>query len=232
MGATRSIDRVPPEKICSGYKFGSNPMSLFSSLFTTIPPLHPSTTSHTMYQPQLPPECVLGVIHILFNEHDTDTMASLLRVNKTICAATLQFLYKDCFSLMLKYFYGRHFLEGPKLVRTLLRQVHPQNRVPDILKVAFLSPDDQTDVGSTAQPPPPPVFKYGRVLSRVDVEFDFIHPMFIYICDSSRLMNYAATNRLYEKYKDVGYIANNVNSRYKDISLLEALKVDIYHQLT
>jgi hypothetical protein len=30
---------------------------------------------HTMPQPKLPLECILGVIRLLSNDHDTDTMA-------------------------------------------------------------------------------------------------------------------------------------------------------------
>jgi len=237
MGATRSTDLSHLKKFAAGIHLGlGRPRPLISSLFTTIPPLHPSTTCHTMDQPQLPPECIMIIIRFVHNNNDKNTMANLLRVNKTICAATLPFLYKDCFSLSMRpHIYTYQMYQSPEtqqLVRTLLRQFHSQSRIPDILRLAFLSPDDQTDVGSTAQPPPPPVFNYGRFLSTVNVNFESIRSMFESICNSSPLMNYAATNRLYEKYKDLGYIGNNGYSSYKDTPLREALKVDIYHQLT
>ncbi|KAK3821510.1 MAG: hypothetical protein J3Q66DRAFT_398540 [Benniella sp.] len=190
-----------------------------------------------MHQQQLPPECILIIIRFVHNNSDTDTMASLLRVNKTICAATLTFLYRDCFGFIRRrlnrhYMYERQWLPLTLsgLVRTLLGQVHPQSRIPDILKVAFLSPDNQTDLGPTA-PPPPHLFKYWRFLSTVDVEFEVIRPMFQSICDSSPLMGYAATNRLYEKYKDVDYIANYANSESKDRWLRAVLRANIYQEL-
>ncbi|KAK3821502.1 MAG: hypothetical protein J3Q66DRAFT_152684 [Benniella sp.] len=188
-----------------------------------------------MSPPQLPLECILGVIHILFNDHHTDTMANLLRVNKTICAATLQFLYKDCFDLITRSSDAHQSLKGPQLVRTLLQQVHLQSRIPDILKVAFLSSDDQIDLESTAQPPPSPMFKYGRFISTIHVSFESIRSMFKSICNGSPLMDYAAENQLYEKYKDGGYIGNNVfgeSKESRDILLREVLMVDISQQLT
>ncbi|KAF9350081.1 hypothetical protein BGX34_001424, partial [Mortierella sp. NVP85] len=184
-----------------------------------------------MYQPQLPPECILIIIDFVHNNDDMKTMASLLCVNKTICAFTLTFLYKDCFSRLMRDSYRHLIHNAPQLVRTLLRQVHPQITIPDILKVAFLSPDKRTDLGSTA-PPPPPVFKYGRFISTIHIVFEFISFMFESICDKSPLMDYAATNQLYEKYKDAGYIGNNTYNIGEDKVLREALMSDICHQLT
>ncbi|KAK3821498.1 MAG: hypothetical protein J3Q66DRAFT_398530 [Benniella sp.] len=100
-------------------------------------------------------------------------MASLLCVNKTISAAALPFLYKDCLGLMMRRRFYVHEsrlyvdrdLKRQQLARILLRQVHPQSRIPDILKVAYLSQDDQTNLESTAGPSQPPfVFKYGHFL--------------------------------------------------------------------
>ncbi|KAF9345689.1 hypothetical protein BGX34_004547, partial [Mortierella sp. NVP85] len=183
-----------------------------------------------MPQPRLPLECILSIIRLLSNKHDTDTMASLLCVNKTICAATLPFLYGDCFNNLMHNPWQRSKKDpmvSMQMVRTLLRQVHPQSRLPDILKVACLSPDDETNLES----PPPPVFKYGRFLSMIHLNPQSIHFMLKVSIDSP-LMEYAATNQLFEKYINEGYIANDYYGGRKNGVLIEALEVDIYQRLT
>ncbi|KAK3821550.1 MAG: hypothetical protein J3Q66DRAFT_367246 [Benniella sp.] len=188
-----------------------------------------------MIRPQLPPECILIIIRLFHNDWDTDTLARLLRVNKSVCALTLPFLYKDCFTIWMHHGRSPFRDEEPsraQLVRTLLRQVHPQSRIPDLLKVAYLSQDYQTDLASMADPPPPPLFKYGEFLPIIDVYAQFNHSMFEFICNNSPLMDYVATNRLYEKYVDEGYIANNIRDECKDKVLELVLQIDIYRQLT
>jgi len=164
-------------------------------------------------------------------------MASLLCVIKTICAGTLPFLYKRGFftQMHVREHSGKcENYSRAQLIRTLLRQVLPQSRIPDILKIAFLAQDDQTSLGSTTQPPQPPspVFKCGHFIRTLHVELQFIHSMFESICKNFPLMDYAATNRLYEKYVDEGYIDNNVRDEYKAEVLEAVLAVDVYQQLT
>jgi len=183
-----------------------------------------------MSQRRLPLECILIIIRILSDENDMNTMARLLCVNKAICAATLPFLYEDCFERQI--YAGRADQFRGQLVRTLLRQVHPQSRVPDLLKVAYLSQDYQVDLVTMAEPSPPPLFKYGEFLTRIDICQLFNHPMFEFICNNSPLMDYAATNRLYEKYVNEGCIANNVRDECRNEVLESALEVDIRKQLT
>ncbi|KAF9359129.1 hypothetical protein BGX34_008538, partial [Mortierella sp. NVP85] len=96
-------------------------------------------------------------------------MARLLCVSKTFCATTLPFLYGDCFDS--SSFQRRPCDKSPtviasQMIRTLLRQAHHQDTIPDLLKVAYLSQDDQDDIGSMAEPLPPPVFK--RHIDHVD----------------------------------------------------------------
>ncbi|KAF9349985.1 hypothetical protein BGX34_001465, partial [Mortierella sp. NVP85] len=189
-----------------------------------------------MFQPQLPPECILIIIRILSDEDDMNTMARLLCVNKAICVATLPFLYKDCFVDRIHARHSKsygHF--STLLIRTLLRQVHPQNRIPDLLKVAFLSQNDQTSIGSTKEPSLPtrtiPVFKYGYFLRMIRIYY-LGHWMIEFIRNNSSLMDYAATNRLWKKYVNEGYIFNNVRDGNKDKVLEVALEMEIYQQLT
>ncbi|KAK3821563.1 MAG: hypothetical protein J3Q66DRAFT_438388 [Benniella sp.] len=190
-----------------------------------------------MVQPQLPPECILTIIRILYNENDLDTMARLLRVNKAICAATLPFLYEDCFERRIRVRFGKCLEQSnTQLIRTLLRQVHPQSRIPELLKVAFLSQDDQAGLGSTQEPSLPPTttpaFKYGYFLRMVRIYYQSARWMYGFIHNNSPLMDYAVTNRLYEKYVNEGFIANNVRDECRDKVLEKVLEMDIYRQLT
>ncbi|KAF9344799.1 hypothetical protein BGX34_005309, partial [Mortierella sp. NVP85] len=190
----------------------------------------------------LPPECILIIIRILSDEDDMNTMAHLLCVNKAICAATLPFIYKDCF---LRRMYARQQSGksdeqySTQLIRTFLRQVHPQSRIPDLLKVAFLPQDDQAGIGSTEKPSLPslpskiiPMFKYGYFLRMVHIYYEIGDWMIGFIHNNSSLMDYAATNRLYEKYVNEGLIVNNVRDECKDKVLELVLEMDIHRQLT
>ncbi|KAF9347634.1 hypothetical protein BGX34_002972, partial [Mortierella sp. NVP85] len=191
-----------------------------------------------MHQPQLPPECILIIIRILFSEEDTDTMARLLCVNKAIGAATLPFLYEDC---ILRWRSRRHNNKGyehfsTRLIRTFLRQVHPQSRIPDLLKAAFLSQDNQSGIRSTEEsslePTPTPVFKYGCFLRIVRIYYHLGDWMTRFIRNNSALMDYAAKNRLYEKYVDEEHIANNVRDECRIDVLALLLERDICQELT
>jgi hypothetical protein len=91
---------------------------------------------------------------LLSQEYDTDTMSRLLCVSRNICAATLPFLYGDCFNFNMHK--SRNYEENPfviQLMRTLLRQVHPRDRIPSLLQVAYLSQDAPDDLLS-------PVFEW------------------------------------------------------------------------
>ncbi|KAF9344017.1 hypothetical protein BGX34_006136, partial [Mortierella sp. NVP85] len=161
-------------------------------------------------------------------------MASLLCVSKSFCAATLPFLYGDCFDeSMLNR--GPHSNKDPtvttvQLIRTLLRQVHPQSRVPDLLKVAYLSQDDQTNVEPAAESPQPtPVFKYGHFLRNIRIYYVIRQEP---VHNISPLMDYATTNRLYEKFVDEGYIAEDISGEYRTRVLESVLEMVLHQQLT
>ncbi|KAK3821486.1 MAG: hypothetical protein J3Q66DRAFT_398518 [Benniella sp.] len=183
-----------------------------------------------MPRESLPLECLLNILHFLANQDpcDTDTMARLLRVSKTFCAATLPFLYGDCFKSIRKHHVdSKHDanITITQMIRTLLRQVHPQNRIPDLLRVAYLSQEDQDDHASMdKQSPSPPVFKYGRFVRRLVLHhsYDFhINPV----------MEYATIHQLFDQYVAEGVLSNNIHDDSKDKALQDALKMDIHRQL-
>jgi hypothetical protein len=102
----------------------------------------------------LPLECLLEILQVLSKKYDTDTMTRLLRVNKTFCAVTLPFLYRDCFNWDM---HGNrpHKCAGDsmlQLARTLLRQV-PQDRIPGLVQAAYLPQDHQDDLQLTGESP-------------------------------------------------------------------------------
>ncbi|KAG0202348.1 hypothetical protein BGX33_009763 [Mortierella sp. NVP41] len=89
----------------------------------------------------LPLECFQLIIRHLASEGKGYTLASLLRVNRYVCAATLPIMYEDPFRL---YFYRRlkflsvdGFAPHLMLVRVLLLSV-PENHVTELLRVAYL----------------------------------------------------------------------------------------------
>ncbi|KAK3821564.1 MAG: hypothetical protein J3Q66DRAFT_398585 [Benniella sp.] len=190
-----------------------------------------------MSQRRLPSECILNIIRLLSDEYDTDTMASLLCVNKSICAATLPFLYQDCFNDSM-HKNRPHSNKDPKIttaqmMRTLLRQVRPQSRIPDILKATYLSQDDQSNLESTAvSPQPAPVFKYRQFIRHIKVYYVHQYCMFEPVHTNSPLMDYAATNQLYERFVDEGYITSNVPDVYRNNALAMVLEMVFFQQLT
>ncbi|KAK3821487.1 MAG: hypothetical protein J3Q66DRAFT_398519 [Benniella sp.] len=179
-----------------------------------------------MPRESLPLECLFNILHFLANQYpyEADTMARLLRVSKTFCAATLPFLYRDCFKTC-----GRKHdstTATTQVMRTLLRQVHPQNRIPDLLRVAYLSQDDQDDLGSMEeQSPSPPVFKYGRFVRRL-VLYDSYN-----LFDIKLVMEYATTHQLFDQYVAEGVLSDNIHDESKDKALEDALRIDIHRQL-
>ncbi|KAF9349043.1 hypothetical protein BGX34_002096 [Mortierella sp. NVP85] len=110
-----------------------------------------------------------------------------------------------------------------QLIRTLLRQVHPQDQVPSLLRIAYLSQD-------TTVEQPTPVFKYGNFIRQMVPDQDLKRNS-IDIIRSSRVMDYAATHQLYDKYVTEGLILV-AQASTKDDDLEKALEMDIHRQLT
>jgi len=175
----------------------------------------------------LPLDCVLIILDFLSEEYDTDTMTRLLRVSRSICAAALPFLYGDCFNISMHNNRPRSkkttSVTAAQLTRTLLRQVHPQDQVPSLLRIAYLSQD-------TTVKQPTPVFKYGSFIRQMVPDQD-LRRNSIDIIRSSHVMDYAATHQLYDKYVTEGLILIAQVST-KDDDLEKALEMDIHRQLT
>ncbi|KAK3806817.1 MAG: hypothetical protein J3Q66DRAFT_445361 [Benniella sp.] len=175
---------------------------------------------------KLPLECLLEILYILSQEYDTDTMARLLCVNKTVCVATLPFLYGDCLNANMH----RRSNKGPEnsmlqLACTLLRQAHSQDQIPGLLRAAYLSHDHQDDLQLTTESP---VFKYGYFLRKLVLYESFEDAVFSTL--RGPVMSHAASHQLYEKYVAEGLFSNDENHR--DEVLECALKMDLDRQLT
>ncbi|KAF9360967.1 hypothetical protein BGX34_007381 [Mortierella sp. NVP85] len=184
-----------------------------------------------MPRPPLPLECVLTILDFLSEEYDTDTMARLLCVNRTICAAVLPFLYGDCLNITMHNHRPRFkkttSVTISQLIRTLLNQTHPQDQIPEILRVAYLS-QNQDDLQSTAEQPTP-VFKYGRFIRKMVPHGD-LRRYLLDVRRNPRVMDYATAHRLYDKYFTEGLIIDNRDYN-RDTNLVSALQIDIYRQL-
>ncbi|KAK3806810.1 MAG: hypothetical protein J3Q66DRAFT_116967 [Benniella sp.] len=180
-----------------------------------------------MSHESLPLECFLEVLRILAKEYDTDTMAQLLCVSKTFCAVTLPFLYRDCFN------WDMHGNRPHKwaidsmmqLARTLLRQVHPRDRIPGLVQAAYLSQDHKDNLQLTAKPPP--LFKYGHFIrnfvlyegfERTVIETDplYYDGSMTASFDQS-VEEYAATHRLYERYAAEGLLSDTLECQWRDL---------------
>ena len=94
----------------------------------------------------LPLECLQMVIHHLTVKSDRNSLASLLRVNKYVCSATLPVMYADPFRL--RPFSSCLFFskENPtslkkllSLIKTLLLSLPEDQVVTGLLRVAYLS---------------------------------------------------------------------------------------------
>ncbi|KAK3806818.1 MAG: hypothetical protein J3Q66DRAFT_358526, partial [Benniella sp.] len=178
-----------------------------------------------MFQKTLPPECLLKVLRILSQGYDTDTMTRLLCVNKSFCAATLPFLYRDCFNTNMH----RRSNKSPEaslaqLIRTLIRQVHPQDRIPGLLQAAYLSQGQQDDPQTITESP---LFNYGRFIRKFVLHKLFESPLFSVI--GGPAMEYAYTHQLYEEYYAEGIFSNNI--RRKELALERAVRMDLNRQL-
>ncbi|KAK3821606.1 MAG: hypothetical protein J3Q66DRAFT_438424 [Benniella sp.] len=185
-----------------------------------------------MLRQSLPLECVLIILGFLSEDYDTDTMASLLCVSRTICALTLPFLYGDCFKSDMHRCRPRSkktvITSVHQLVCTLLMQVYPQDQIPSFLQVAYLSQDDSNDLQANAEHPTP-VFQYRSFLRKL-APGNALRCCLYDIHRSFYIMDDEANNRLYDRYVADGVIIN-VRDPYKSTALVHALKVDTYQQL-
>ncbi|KAF9366797.1 hypothetical protein BGX34_007571 [Mortierella sp. NVP85] len=180
-----------------------------------------------MAQKPFPLECLLEILRILSQEYDTDTMARLLCVNKTFCVATIPFLYQDCFNTTMH----RRSNKSPEhtvlqLIRTLLRQIHPQDRIPGLLRAAYLS-QDQEDVQPAVESP---VFQYGHFIRSFMLCDEVVNSMFAIVGKS--VMEYAAIHQLYEKYVVEGHLSVFLHNKPRDGKAFgHVLKIDFHQQL-
>ncbi|KAF9352524.1 hypothetical protein BGX34_012114, partial [Mortierella sp. NVP85] len=210
-------------------------MGSFAQMLDTLFTIS-STPPSTRQREPLPLECLLKVLHVLANQdpYDTDTMARLLRVSKTFCAATLPFLYGDFFDISSRrrQTYSPEDITTIQMIRTLLRQVHPQNRISDLLRVAYLSQDGKDGLESTEeQSPSPPVFKYGRFIRRIVSQQKNMRWPFNFVCINSLVMEYATTHQLFDYYVAEGVLSDNIHDDCKSKALENALRMDIHRQL-
>ena len=185
----------------------------------------------------LPLECFLEILRILSKEYDTDTMAQLLCVSKTFCTVTLPFLYRDCFNSSMHRYRPRskktpeHTMH--QLIRTLLRQVHPQDRIPSLVQAVYLSQDHPQQATES------PIFDYGHFIRKL------MPYQIIFLCkytsyreiEKSRLealgksvMDYAATHQQYEKYFPRRPSSNALEELVNE-SLERTIEMDLNQQL-
>ncbi|KAK3821605.1 MAG: hypothetical protein J3Q66DRAFT_333755 [Benniella sp.] len=185
-----------------------------------------------MSRQPLPLECVLIILGFLSEERDTDTMTRLLCINRTICALTLPFLYGDCFNFNMHNNRPRSkksaFTTVSQLIRTLLRQVHPQYLIPDVLKIAYLSQDNQGDPQPTAYQPTP-LFRYGRFIRKMAPSRDLRNHL-IDAHPNSPAMKYGADHHLYDRYVADGLIFH-CHGDDKNRARADALEMDVYRKL-
>ncbi|KAK3821613.1 MAG: hypothetical protein J3Q66DRAFT_367301 [Benniella sp.] len=203
-------------------------MELFCSFLLSF-----SLALPEMPQQPLPLECVLIILGVLSEEYDTDTMARLLCVNRTICTATLPFLYGDCFNTNMHKHRPRSkkstLTVVSQLIRTLLWRIHPKDRIPTLLQIAYLSPDDQVTLQSTAEQPAP-IFKYGHFIRKLVLHHDPIIYSFGFP-SNPRVVDHVTTHQLYDEYVAEGLISSTFNEHNAD-ALENALEMDIHRQLT
>ncbi|KAK3806819.1 MAG: hypothetical protein J3Q66DRAFT_358527 [Benniella sp.] len=181
-----------------------------------------------MPQEPLPLECLLEILHILSQEYDTDTMARLLCVNKSFCVATIPFLYQDCFNTNMHRRSNKSLEDSMiQLIRTLLRQVYPHDRIPGFLRAAYLSNDHQDDIQPTVESP---VFKYGHFIRSFMLDDEVVDSMFAIFGKS--VMEYAAIHQLYEKYVVEEHLSVFLHNELWDGKAIgNVLKIDLHQQL-
>ncbi|OAQ32601.1 hypothetical protein K457DRAFT_1862026 [Linnemannia elongata AG-77] len=122
----------------------------------------------------LPQELLEAIIRTLGRLHGVGSIATMLRVNKYVCAITLPLLYGGVPYSVLNKYYPKDspaFKRRQKLIATLLIGV-PKTRITDLLRVTFLqdSVDDQEH--SPAPYAPYHSFAIAVSLSRCNDAFD------------------------------------------------------------
>ncbi|KAF9366791.1 hypothetical protein BGX34_007565 [Mortierella sp. NVP85] len=184
----------------------------------------------------LPLECFLEILRILSKEYDTDTMARLLRVNKTFCAVTLPFLYRDCFNWDMHGNRSHKWAADSmlQLARTLLRQVHPQDRIPGLVQAAYLS-QDHPQLATES-----PIFKYGHFIRNFVLYEGFerdvpeIDPCYydgpVTVDPDESVEKYAATHQLYSKYAAEGLLSDTLERQWSNLFPC-AIRMDLDRKL-
>ncbi|KAF9100088.1 hypothetical protein BGX23_006052 [Mortierella sp. AD031] len=90
---------------------------------------------------RLPPECLQGIIRILFEENSTADLANLLQVNKYLAAATLPYLYADPFQI--SFHIGNGIKNLPVSIDSLVcmlllaRHCVETTELPKVVSVAY-----------------------------------------------------------------------------------------------
>ncbi|KAG0080832.1 hypothetical protein BGZ90_011107 [Linnemannia elongata] len=173
----------------------------------------------------LPLECLQMVIHHLAIESDRNSLASLLRVNKYVCSATLPVMYADPFRLRPFSFFSKEtptsLIKLLSLMKSLLLSLPEGQGVTDLLRVAYLSTAPASDGKTTEhqeQEAPPPIpatettttsIPYYSFLTHIDLEAHyfsggglFYTPQFP---SNSAILDYLEINGHAERYtaKDV-----------------------------
>lgn len=104
----------------------------------------------------LPPECLQLIIRYFLNDFDSNSPASLLRVNKEVFFTTVPILYENPFRLRQLRSGGINanadiFDSLFNLTRTLLLSL-PHGKVTDLLRAAYLGDEDQQSFVSSSVP--------------------------------------------------------------------------------
>ncbi|KAF9087928.1 hypothetical protein BGX29_000548 [Mortierella sp. GBA35] len=115
----------------------------------------------------LPPECFNIILtHIALNQ-DTATLATLLRVNKSVCQVTLPVLCSDPYHLK-QYDLAIDPKATPVLTLLLLRQ-SPQDQLTALLKAAYF-PRQASNVAKKKDTPVNQLINYRSYLTRLNFE--------------------------------------------------------------
>jgi hypothetical protein len=154
-------------------------------------------------------------------------MARLLCVNKSFCAATLPFLYRDCFDTNMHRRSNKSLEDSmAQLIRTLLRQVHHQGQIPGLLRTVYPLQAQEDELQLAAEPP---VFKYGCFIRKFMLHKRTENPMFAILSDST--LHYAVTHQLYEECIAEGLFPNLPDAR-RDEGVRCAVRMDLDRKLT
>lgn len=170
------------------------------------------------------------VIHHLEVKSDRNSLASLLRVNKYVCSATLPVMYADPFRLRPFVFFSKakptSVIKLLSLIKTLLLSLPESQGVTDLLRVAYLSAAYASAYDKAAEhqeEAPLPILTteatttsipYYSFLSHIDFEYHyfsvggiFYTPPFL---SYSAIQDYLGNNGHAERY-----MAKDVAGRFK-----------------